>query len=479
MEREEEFEMIKDNILKRQYKFFTTVCIVVGFIVGTGIFWQPGSVLAWVEGDMWWGVLAWVVGGVAIATCVYMFSVLASRYEKVHGMVDYAEAILGKRYGYLAGWFFAVMYQTAGYALIAWITASFTATLAGHAQTRNTPFVFFLTAFYMAIVFALNYLAPKLPIRFNSATVVIRVIPLVLMGTVGVVMARFFNAPYPAAAISETAANPITRAGFMGAVFATAFAYNGWQAAVAFNSEVNDSKRKFPWALLLGFFIVMVLYVLYFIGVVSAGDPARIMAENQLGTREAFANIFGARASDIVMIFVIISGLGILNMCCMGMSRGLYAIARRGRGPIPQRMVQLDPHTGVPVCSMVTCVGISFLWLMVLYGNYNGWFRVNENLWLFHRFPVQGETFFFRLQDFYNMFFFVLQIPMYIGFIIRHGKDQTINPFNRFIAPLLAIAGASLMLFSMVSSSIAHGIIYTLAFITLAIIGMCFYPKRR
>lgn len=461
--------MFEKNILKRQHKFFPTICIVIGFIVGTGIFWQPPTVYRYVDGHMWMGVLAWIVGGVAISTCVYMFSVLARKYEQVHGMVDYAEAVVGKRFGYLCGWFFTIMYQTAGYAIIAWITASFTAALAGHEATRNTPFVFFLTAFYMVITFVINYLAPKLPIRFNSTTTVLRVIPLILMGTVGVALAHFAGdgAGY-SRAVATVAMGDVTRAGFMGAVFATAFAYNGWQAAVAFNSEVNDSKRKFPAALLAGFFLVMVIYVLYFIGVVSAADPYALMNPdlNQAATRAAFANIFGYRASYIVMVFVIISGLGILNMCCLGMSRGLYSLARRGRGPIPARMVQLDPQTGVPVCSMVTCVGVSFLWLMVIYGNYNGWYSLG------------GEPFRFFLPDFYNMIFFILQIPIFIGFVARNWRDKNINWFNRFIAPLIAIGGAGFMTYALIDRSLQHAVVYLIIFVVLAIGGLPFARKR-
>ncbi|MCL2286775.1 MAG: APC family permease [Firmicutes bacterium] len=463
--------MIEKNILKRQYKFFVTICIVVGFVVGTGIFWQPPTVYRYVDGNIWMGVLAWLVGGMAIATCVYMFSVLARKYEHVHGMVDYAEAAVGKRFGYLCGWFFAIMYQTAGYAIIAWITASFTAALAGHEATRNTPFVFFLTAFYMVITFVLNYLAPKLPIRFNSTTTVLRVIPLLLMGTVGVVIAHIAGDGWGySQAVSGIVSGNVTRAGFMGAVFATAFAYNGWQAAVAFNSEVNDSKRKFPVALLLGFFLVMVIYILYFIGVVSAADPYALMnpALNQVATRAAFANIFGYHASYIIMIFVIISGLGILNMCCMGMSRGLYSLARRGRGPISNRMVQLDPQTGVPVCSMVTCVGVSFLWLTVIYGNYNGWYSLPN-----------GEPFWFFLPDFYNMIFFILQIPIFIGFMARNFKEKSIHWFNRFFAPLIAIGGAGFMTYALVQRSREHAVVYLIIFAVLTVFGGFFYGKRK
>ena len=451
----------KNNILKRQYGLFVAICLVVGFIVGTGIFWRPGRVLHETGGDIWMGVLAWVVGGFVISTCVYMFAVMAKQYEKIHGMVDYAEAIVGKSYGYLAGWFFCIMYQTAGYAIIAWISASFTATLAGHENVRNTPFVFFIASFYMVITFVINYLSPKLPMKFNVTTTIARLIPLILMGTVGVIMGLVVNdstqvyVPY----IGEGVAT----ASFLGAVFATVFAYNGWQAAVAFNSEINNSKRDFPIALLLGFFLVMVIYVLYFIGVVSSGEPYELMRNNQLGTRNAFANVFGDAASNIVMIFVIISGLGILNMCCMGMSRGLYSLARRGQGPIPNRMVQLDPQTGVPVCSMVTCVGVSFLWMMVIYGNHNYWF---------------GD-FRFDLPDFYNMIFFLLLIPIFIGFTIKNRKDSSLHWFNRFIAPPLATLAAGFMIFALVSSSPRHAITYLVAFIIFAIIGAFFWRGKR
>ena len=454
------------NILKRQYKFFVTICIVVGFVVGTGIFWRPGRVLYESGGSIAGGVLAWLVGGIMVATCVYMFAIFAKRYEKVHGMVDYAEAIVGEPYGYLAGWFFAIMYQSAGYALIAWISASNTANLAGHDNVHDSPFVFFLTAFYMAVTFGVNYLAPKLPMRFNVTTTVIRVIPIVLMGTVGIVAGGLAGDTATAASVvgmGEGIADP----SIYGAIFATVFAYNGWQAAVAFNSEVEDSKRNFPIALMAGFAFVIVLYILYFIGVATAGDASQLMANNQLGTRTAFANVFGTGASQGIMVFVIISGLGILNMCCMGMSRGLYSLARRGRGPIPKRMVALDPQTNVPVCGMVTCVSVSFLWLMVIYGNRNGWFGT-----------LGGRTFMFDLADFYNMIFFMLLIPMFVGFFIRNMGNSALHWFNRLVAPLLATGAAGFMIFALIRTSWEHALVYFLAFVAFAIIGGLFYGKK-
>ena len=97
-------------VLKRQHGLIVSICFVVGFIVGTGIFFLPGRVLYEVGGSTALGTIAWVVGGLMISPIVLMFGIMASKYEKIHGFVDYSEAIVGKKYGYLAGWFFAVMY---------------------------------------------------------------------------------------------------------------------------------------------------------------------------------------------------------------------------------------------------------------------------------------------------------------------------------------------------------------------------------
>lgn len=427
------------------------MCIVVGFIVGTGIFWRPGRVLQEAGGSLQLGIAAWIVGGLVISTCVYMFAIMASRYEKIHGMVDYAEAIAGKNYGYLAGWFFAIMYQSAGYAIIAWISASFTATFAGHSNVTNTPFVFSLALFYMVCVFLLNYFSPKIPIRLNNFTTTVRLIPLIAIGLAGLIWGNFGEID-GAYRYMDMEINP----SFLGAVFATVFAYNGWQAAVAFNSEINNSKKKFPAALMSGFFLAVVIYVMYFIGVVTTGDPILLMENNQLGTRAAFT-VFGEAAADFVLIFVIISGLGILNMCCMGMGRSLYSLGRRGLGPLPDKMAELK--SGIPAFSMTTCFIVSLIWLGVIWANHN------------LNFVLLGQNFTFDLPDFYNMVFFALLIPIFIGFIIKNHNSNLIF-VNKIIFPSLAVVGAGFMIFALVISNPVNALVYTGTFLILGAVGL-------
>ena len=461
--------MSKSNVLKRQYGLFTAICLVVGSVIGTGIFWVPGRVLYAANGHLWVGVAAWLVGGLMVATCVYMFSVMARRYEMIHGMVDYAEALVGEKYGYLVGWFFCVMYQTAGYAIISWITASFTATLAGHDNVLNSPFVFGVMAFYMIVVFLLNYCVPKLPMRFHVSSTVARVIPPILMATVGVIAGFIFQE----GAITVQTTIPGFGEGqaaptFLGAVFATAFAYNGWQAATAFNSEIKNSKKQFPVALMIGFAIVILIYVGYYIGVVLAGEPYELMQNNQLGTRAAFNRVFGSTVGSMMMIFVIISGIGILNLCCMGMSRSLYALGRRGMGPVPEKTVVVDQKTGLPLNSMIICVVLSFLWAIVIYGNRHSWWG--------HL--ADGRPFMFNLPDFYNAIFFTLLIPIFIGFLVHNYNNKEIHPFNRLIMPLIAAFGAGFMNYALISDSWIHALVYYATGVVLAVIGFLFFKRK-
>ena len=180
------------------------------------------------------------------------------------------------------------------------------------------------------------------------------------------------------------------------------------------------------------------------------------------GTHNAFANIFGQWASNVLIGFMIISGLGILNACCLGMSRAMYSLGRRNLGPLPERMKQLDQMTNVPNNSMVMAVGISFLWLFVIFANTNwfaGWFG----------------TFRFSLPDFYNFCFFALLIPLFLCSII---KQNNLHWFKRIVAPIIAIAGAGFMFGTYWIGSWIHAVVYTGTFLFLAAIGFLLRGKH-
>ena len=98
------------NKLDKKYGLFTAIAMVIGIVIGSGVFFKAEKVLTATKGNLLLGIIAWIIGGVIMITCAYTFAVMATKYEYVNGVVDYAEAAMGKKYGYYVGWFMAVIY---------------------------------------------------------------------------------------------------------------------------------------------------------------------------------------------------------------------------------------------------------------------------------------------------------------------------------------------------------------------------------
>ena len=134
------------------------IAMVVGIVIGSGVFFKAETVLKATGGDVLTGILAWAIVGVVMMICAYTFSILASRYEKVNGVVDYAEVMVGPRYGYYMGWFMTFIYQPAITSVLAWVSARYTCVLLGWDITGGACMT--IAAFYLIASYAVNALSP-------------------------------------------------------------------------------------------------------------------------------------------------------------------------------------------------------------------------------------------------------------------------------------------------------------------------------
>ena len=114
------------NHLHRRYGLFTAICMVVGIVIGSGVFFKAQDILNYTGGNMLIGILAWLIGGIVMIICAFNFANFATRYVKVNGVVDYAESIIGKKYAYMIGWFISSIYFPAMTAVLAWVSARYT-----------------------------------------------------------------------------------------------------------------------------------------------------------------------------------------------------------------------------------------------------------------------------------------------------------------------------------------------------------------
>jgi len=430
--------------LKKQYGLLMAICMVVGTVVGSGVFFKAQAILQKTNGDMPMGILAWIIGGAVMIFCVLAFCVMAQRYEKVNGLVDYAEATIGSKYAYFMGFFSTVIYTPAMTSVLAWLTARyflvFLTSVNPNFQLNGDPVTgsetFLLAGFILIFVFAVNTLSSKLAGKLQISATFIKLIPLLLMAVVGTIYGLTHNlAGEP---VSILASNFGTGTGnfspLFGAVVATAFAYEGWILATSINSEIKNSKKNLPIALVLGGIIIIAIYLFYYIGV-AGGAPVQTLIND--GTAPAFITVFGNVFGNILNLFVAVSCLGTLNGLLIGCIRGFYSLAVRDMGPKVNLMKQVDAGTGMPSNSCIVGLVIVAAWLVYFYG---------ANLTA----PWFGK-FSFDSSELPIITIYGLYIPMFIQFM---RKEKELPALKRFVLPALGIIGSAFMVFAALYS---HG----------------------
>ena len=169
--------------MEKRYGLPTAICMVVGIVIGSGVFFKAEKVLQATKGNMPLGILAWGIVGAIMIICSYVFATMATRYEKVSGLVDYAEATVGRRYAYYVGWFMAVLYTPCLVSALAWISARYFCVLLGWDITGGACMT--IAGAMLCLDHVLNALAPRLAGRFQVSTTVIKMIPLALMAACG------------------------------------------------------------------------------------------------------------------------------------------------------------------------------------------------------------------------------------------------------------------------------------------------------
>ena len=419
--------------LNRKYGLVTAICMVVGTVIGSGVFFKAQNVLNATGGNMPLGILSWVITGFIMIICSAQFAVMATKYEKVSGVVDYAEATCGKKFGYYLAWFMVNIYYPGMTSVLSWVSARYFGVLFGWGLASAE--VMALACFILIASFTMNALSPKLAGKFQVSATFIKLIPIVLMAVVGTIVGLFNGT------LTHNFTNVVgeavggTGGGLFAAIVATVFAYEGWIVATSINAELKDPKKNLPIALVIGAFIVVVAYVLYYIGVAGGADNKVLMED---GSTTAFSNIFGTVGGAFLNICIVISCLGTLNGLMVGVTRGMYAIAVRNEGPNPEMFVQIDKSTNMTTNSSIWGLFVTGIWLIYFYGANltEGWFGV----------------FNFDSSELPIVTVYAMYIPMFISWI-KTQKD--LGKFKRFVLPIASIVACAFMVFAAVY---AHGI---------------------
>jgi len=448
-----------DSKLKEKYGLPMAIAMVVGIVIGSGIFFKAEKILKATGGDQWLGVLAWIIGGAIMIVCAYTFATMATRYSYVNGLVDYAEVTMGGKYAYLLGWFMTTIYYPTLTSVLAWVSARFFCVLMGWDITGGSCLA--IAAFFLCSSYALNALSPVLAGKFQISATIIKVIPLILMGVVGLIVGLSNGLTVENFTHVVT---PVTSTGkaLFTAVVATAFAYEGWIIATSINAELKDAKKNLPKALVIGTLAVVVIYILYYVGLAGGVTNAVMMDGGQAGAKIAFETIFSTVGGTLLFVFIVISCLGTLNGLMLGCTRGMYSLAVRGEGPKPEMFKQVDPITNMPTNSSILGLFFCGVWLLFFYGA-----NLVEVPWF--------GKFSFDTSELPIVTIYASYIPIFIAMMI---KEKELGGFKRFVMPILAVCGCVFMVYATVYVYGETVLYYLAIFLAFMIVGAFFMKKK-
>lgn len=462
--------------LKKKYGLITAICMVVGIVVGSGVFFKAEAMLNITNGDLPVALLSWLIGGIVMVISAYTFAVMGTKFEKINGVVDYSEALVGSKYAYYVGWFMATIYYPAMTSALAWLSARYTMALFGF--ELNSAETMVLAFVYLILSFALNTLSPKLAGHFQVSTTVIKLIPLILMAVVGTicgikngVLIDNMNSVVELVKDAEgniVSSTQVAREGvsthlILAGVCTSVFAYEGWVIATAINSELKNAKKNLPRALVLGTIIVVVVYMLYYIGISGSIKTAELLPN---GASLAFKTIFGNVAGTILTVFIAVSCLGTLNGLTLACDRGFYSLAARNHGPRPDFLGKLDHATEMPSNASIVALIFNALWLFYFY---------MANLTPFASYTGKGSIFLFDSTELPLICVYAFYLPLYVMLMVK-GKE--FNVFRRFIMPILSFAGACLFIYAAIAKHGIKNIGFIIVAAVIMLIGALTYNSK-
>lgn len=440
--------------LNKKYGLWTSIAMVVGVVIGSGVFFKADDVLTLTNGNIIIALIAWFIGAISMIFGALVFAEYAQRIEKANGIVDYSEEAYGKKFGYLVGWFKGILYYSPLSAILAWVAAMYTLTLFGSSNAANSTETWIIAITYMVLTYLMNYYAPVIAGKFQVTTMIIKLIPLLLIAVIGSIsgIANGIMIDNFASAAKEIGSGI---GSWTSAVVATAFAYEGWIVATTINSEIKDAKKTLPRALTIGTIVVFIVYVIYFLGVTGVLTTDRILSEGDNAVSIVSNSLFGNFAGTMLTAFVVISCLGTLNGLVISCIRVPYSLAIRNNGPLPRLLSRVNKKSNMPTFSVIYAFIISITYIILWYGSLNNWF---------------GQ--YIGLDEIPIVLIYGLYIFLYIWYM-KNFKD--LNIWKRFVVPTLAIIGSLIILYGGISNP-SIGVYLAISLIVI-FLGLIFYRK--
>lgn len=299
---------------KQKYGLFTAISMIVGIAIGAGVFFKTDEILKYTGGNVALGVLVFCIGAFNIIFGSLTVAELAIRSNKSGGAIGYYEEFISPSVASGFGWFQMLVYLPALGSVVGYVGGNYICSffkLENSFENRTLISLIIISAF-----FCLNILLDKFGSYFQNATTVIKLIPLVVLTIAGFILTNSVQ-ELPEGVTAYHSRD--VGLGWIAALVPVAFTYDGWIITTNIASDVKNPKKTMPRALTIGPIIVLVAYVMYFIGINKMLGPEYIMSVGNTTVNTASNLVFGRLGEKIILASIIISVLGVINGIIVGL----------------------------------------------------------------------------------------------------------------------------------------------------------------
>jgi basic amino acid/polyamine antiporter, APA family len=325
---------------------WASAAIVIGTMVGTGIFLKPSEMAR--EGRFVSIVFAaWIAGALLSIFGALAYAELGAAIPEAGGEYAYLRRGLGPMWGYLFGWMHSIvgrpssaasiaagMMQFLSFFLPAVATPLFTVHIAipGLASWIH-PYIFVFTwaqplaVFWLLLMTGINYLGVRLGGGVQVFLTSIKILSVILI--IGVAFLLPGTGAHPPDALWPGSASTGLLTAFLAALAAALWAYDGWEDLNLVGSEVKDPQRNFPRALVGGVSFVALIYILFSAACLKV-LPFESVAHSQHVASDVVERVIGHGAAFWITLAMVISALGSMNSSILSGARVPYAMARDG-----------------------------------------------------------------------------------------------------------------------------------------------------
>ncbi len=415
-----------ENKSKQQehYGLFTATAMIIGIVIGSGIFFKSDDVLTYTGGNVGLGVLVFIIGAFSIIFGSLTLTELSVRTKSSGGIISYYEEFISVKTANGFGWFQTFIYFPTINAVISWVSAiyifSFLGIDASLEQQVLLGFVIF-TFFY-----GVNILSYKLGGYIQNLTTIVKLVPLLVIAITGLFYhGQAVELPAGAAVIDSS---PIGFA-WLAALAPIAFSFDGWIVSVNITHEVKNPKRNMPLALIIGPLTVLVVYLLYYLGLNNMLGPEYIMATGNEAVNKAGEILLGNMGTRLLLFLIIISVLGVVNGMTLGSIRMPQSLAAKKMLPSSDAIAKLHPKYEISIPSAICAYITAAVWMLLHY--------------ITMKSGILGGS---DISEIAIVFSYMCYMVLYIKVLKLKKTNVVTSFFKGVICPILGLAGSTIIL---------------------------------